>query len=148
MAEHATAGAPALSTNIESGKFDEKEPQYVPAKQQKVEDEEEDEDMDALIEDLESHDGHDAVSLSFSPINCFVLISLCAVPHPAANHGINWRPLQANPDSTNSNWQLRQARWCYRDRQFHGSWVAWQRGVIETSFAWRKSVANQLILAV
>lgn len=147
MAEHATAGAPALSTNIESGKFDEKAPQYVPAKQN-VEDEEEDEDMDALIEDLESHDGHDAVSLFFFPINCFVLISLCAVPHPVAYHGINWRPSQANPESTSSNWQSCQARRCYRDRQFQGSWVAWQRGVIETSFAWRKSVANQLTLAV
>ncbi|KAL2264146.1 hypothetical protein VTK26DRAFT_1667 [Humicola hyalothermophila] len=61
MADQPTQGAPALSTNIESGKFDEKEPQYAPPAQQKVEEEEEeDEDMDALIEDLESHDGHDA----------------------------------------------------------------------------------------
>lgn len=63
MAEHSTHGAPALSTNIESGKFDEKEAQHVPAhKEPIIEDEEEDEDMDALIEDLESQDGHGEVS--------------------------------------------------------------------------------------
>lgn len=61
MAEHSTTGAPALSTNIESGKFDEKAPHPEPTKE-RIEDEEEDEDMDALIEDLESNDGHGAVS--------------------------------------------------------------------------------------
>jgi len=59
MAEHSTAGAPALATNIESGKFEEKAAYPVPAKQQVAEEEEEDEDIDALIDDLESHDGHD-----------------------------------------------------------------------------------------
>ncbi|KAK1597589.1 plasma-membrane proton-efflux P-type ATPase [Colletotrichum navitas] len=56
---HATA-APALSTPIESHKFDEKErPVDAPPANPKVEaDEEEDEDIDALIEDLESQDGH------------------------------------------------------------------------------------------
>ncbi|KAK4167399.1 putative type IIIA plasma membrane ATPase [Cladorrhinum sp. PSN259] len=56
MADQSTTGAPALSTNIESGKFDEKEAH----KEQKpiVEDEDEDEDIDALIEDLQSDDGH------------------------------------------------------------------------------------------
>lgn len=58
MSEHAAAGAPALSTNIESGKFDEKEAHNVPAKQRVEEEEEEDEDIDALIDDLESNDGH------------------------------------------------------------------------------------------
>jgi H+-transporting ATPase len=58
MAEHSTAGAPALSTNIESGKFDEKEAHHVPAAKQPIEEEEEDEDIDALIDDLESNDGH------------------------------------------------------------------------------------------
>ncbi|KAK3397208.1 Atpase [Sordaria brevicollis] len=62
MADHSASGAPALSTNIESGKFDEKAAEH-PAPYQpkpKVEDDDEDEDIDALIEDLESHDGHDA----------------------------------------------------------------------------------------
>ncbi|KAK4186091.1 putative type IIIA plasma membrane ATPase [Podospora australis] len=59
MADHSTTGAPALSTNIESGKFDEKAPQHpIPSKGKVVEEEEEDEDIDALIEDLESNDGH------------------------------------------------------------------------------------------
>ena len=65
MADHPTgAGAPALSTNIESGKFDEKAGHGIPPathKEQVVE-EEEDEDMDALIDDLESNDGHADVS--------------------------------------------------------------------------------------
>jgi hypothetical protein len=61
MADHPAAGAPALSTNIESGKFDEKAAHPVPEKRP-VEEEEEDEDIDALIDDLESNDGH-AVSL-------------------------------------------------------------------------------------
>ncbi|KAK4156682.1 plasma membrane ATPase [Chaetomidium leptoderma] len=59
MADHSGAAAPALATNIESGKFDEKEAHHVPAKQRVEEEEEEDEDMDALIDDLESNDGHD-----------------------------------------------------------------------------------------
>lgn len=65
MAEHSTTGAPALSTDIESGKFDEKAAHHVPAApaaKPGIEDEEEDEDIDALIDDLESHDGHDQVS--------------------------------------------------------------------------------------
>ena len=64
MADHSASGAPALSTNIESGKFDEKAAEQPAAYQPKpkVVDEDEDEDIDALIEDLESHDGHDAVS--------------------------------------------------------------------------------------
>jgi H+-transporting ATPase len=66
MAENSSHGAPALSTNIESGGFDEKAPHPAapaPAKK-KVEEEEEDEDIDALIEDLESQDGHVDVSIS------------------------------------------------------------------------------------
>ena len=61
MADNKAAGAPALDTNIESGGFDEKRAQHVPAAAAppKPVDEEEDEDMDALIEDLESEDGHD-----------------------------------------------------------------------------------------
>lgn len=69
MAEHSTVGAPALSTNIESGRFDEKEAHHVPATKRPIEDEEEDEDMDALIEDLESNDGHGEVS--YSPLFLF-----------------------------------------------------------------------------
>ncbi|ORY64055.1 proton Atpase [Pseudomassariella vexata] len=63
MAESNAAAAPALNTNIESGKFDEKERQHanpVPTKD-KTEEEDEDEDIDALIEDLESQDGHGGV---------------------------------------------------------------------------------------
>jgi H+-transporting ATPase len=61
MAESNAAAAPALNTSIESGKFDEKEAQHKntepnPAAKGAVE-EEEDEDIDALIEDLESQDG-------------------------------------------------------------------------------------------
>lgn len=61
-------GAPALDTNIESGKFDEKAHHHqqqqasaapVPPKGGADADDE-DEDIDALIEDLESQDGHDA----------------------------------------------------------------------------------------
>ena len=63
MAEHSATGAPALSTNIESGKFDEKATHAAPAdNKQKIELEEEDEDIEALIEDLESQDGHEFVS--------------------------------------------------------------------------------------
>lgn len=63
MAESNTAAAPALSTNIESGNFDEKHHQHQtaaadPVAEKKVEEEDgEDEDIDALIEDLESVDG-------------------------------------------------------------------------------------------
>ncbi|KAK6825144.1 H+-transporting ATPase [Apiospora arundinis] len=61
MAESQPAGAPALNTNIESGKFDEKERHADPAptKVKAENDEDEDEDIDALIEDLESQDGGD-----------------------------------------------------------------------------------------
>lgn len=57
MAEH---GSPALNTQIESGKFDEKERpvEHNPAPPKVEDDEDEDEDIDALIEDLESQDGH------------------------------------------------------------------------------------------
>jgi len=62
MAEEKAAGAPALDTNIETGGFDEKRGQAPPPthapKAPVAEDEEPDEDMDALIEDLESEDGH------------------------------------------------------------------------------------------
>lgn len=56
-------GAPALDTNIEHGGFDEKRGQHAPAqgippKQPAAVDDDEDEDIDALIEDLESEDGH------------------------------------------------------------------------------------------
>ncbi|OHF02432.1 plasma-membrane proton-efflux P-type ATPase [Colletotrichum orchidophilum] len=60
MADSHAAAAPALSTPIESHKFDEKEQPVdaPPAANPKVEDDEDDEDIDALIEDLESQDGH------------------------------------------------------------------------------------------
>lgn len=59
MADNKAVGAPALDTNIEHGGFDEKRvPHTQPTKEVIPEDEEEDEDMDALIEDLESEDGH------------------------------------------------------------------------------------------
>jgi H+-transporting ATPase len=60
MADHSTgAGAPALSTNIESGKFDEKAAHDVPpATKKEIVEEDDDEDIDALIDDLESNDGH------------------------------------------------------------------------------------------
>lgn len=58
MAESNAAAAPALHTNIESGKFDEKEHHSTaPTTEKKVEAEDDDEDIDALIEDLESADG-------------------------------------------------------------------------------------------
>ena len=60
MAESA-AGAPQL----DAPKFDEKHAEGHPAEKMpatKAEDEEEDEDIDALIEDLESQDGHGEVS--------------------------------------------------------------------------------------
>ena len=59
MADQTTS--PAINTQIESGKFSEKEAPQEPVPSQKKElgeDEEEDEDIDALIEDLESQDGH------------------------------------------------------------------------------------------
>jgi len=63
MAEHNSAAAPALNTPIESHRFDEKkaplEGDVAPPRAKIEEDEEEDEDMDALIEDLESQDGHE-----------------------------------------------------------------------------------------
>ena len=63
MAEEKGTGAPALDTNIESGGFHNEEKRLdAPATNEPVKaktaDEEEDEDMDALIEDLESQDGH------------------------------------------------------------------------------------------
>lgn len=63
MADDKAVGAPALDMNIESGNFDEKRAQppteaIPPKKDASAEDEEEDEDIDALIEDLESEDGH------------------------------------------------------------------------------------------
>lgn len=63
MAEPNTAAAPAINTNIESGNFDEKaahaENQPTVTKTKGDEAEEDDEDIDALIEDLESQDGGD-----------------------------------------------------------------------------------------
>jgi len=53
---HATT--PALNPEAEHGKFDEKHAPSDPEKAKPVEEEEEDEDIDALIEDLESQDGH------------------------------------------------------------------------------------------
>lgn len=61
MADSKDVGAPALDTTIEHGGFDEKKAQGAvaqPTKEVPAEDEEEDEDIDALIEDLESEDGH------------------------------------------------------------------------------------------
>ncbi|KAK9779400.1 hypothetical protein AB5N19_00945 [Seiridium cardinale] len=58
MAESNAAAAPALHTNIESGKFDEKEHHATdPTTEKKAPVEDEDEDIDALIEDLESVEG-------------------------------------------------------------------------------------------
>ncbi|KAJ8125588.1 hypothetical protein O1611_g8050 [Lasiodiplodia mahajangana] len=63
MAEPNTAAAPAINTNIESGNFDEKaahaDNQPTVPKTKGEEAEEDDEDIDALIEDLESVDGGD-----------------------------------------------------------------------------------------
>ena len=59
----ATNNSTHLDTNIESGRFDEKESpisKTPAAPKPKAEDEDEDEDIDALIEDLESQDGHGA----------------------------------------------------------------------------------------
>lgn len=63
MADDKAVGAPALDTNIESGNFDEKRAQppvegLPPKKDAPAEEEDEDADIDALIEDLESEDGH------------------------------------------------------------------------------------------
>lgn len=58
----AETASPALNTQIESGNFDEKTQRPVeetaPTKVKAEVDDEEDEDIDALIEDLESQDGH------------------------------------------------------------------------------------------
>lgn len=60
----AESASPALNTQIESGNFDDEKVTHREAQQPtikpKAEDEEEDEDIDALIEDLESQDGHGA----------------------------------------------------------------------------------------
>lgn len=60
----AETASPALNTQIESGNFDEKTQHPVeetaPTKVKAEVDDEEDEDIDALIEDLESQDGHGA----------------------------------------------------------------------------------------
>jgi H+-transporting ATPase len=70
MADNRAAGAPALDTNIESGGFNnEKAAHGAPATQgvsptkekAAVVDDDEDEDIDALIEDLESQDGHEMI---------------------------------------------------------------------------------------
>lgn len=59
MAESNAAAAPVLQTNIESANFDEKAAQNTaPADVKPKVEEEDDEDIDALIEDLESQDGH------------------------------------------------------------------------------------------
>ncbi|KAJ9141900.1 Plasma membrane ATPase [Pleurostoma richardsiae] len=60
MAESNSATSPALNTQIESGKFDEKDPAPAApaASKPKVQDDDEDEDIDALIDELESQDGH------------------------------------------------------------------------------------------
>ncbi|CAG8979058.1 hypothetical protein HYALB_00000187 [Hymenoscyphus albidus] len=47
-----------LNTNIESGTFDEKSAHHDDYSRKPLDDEEEDEDMDALIDELESQDGH------------------------------------------------------------------------------------------
>ncbi|CAG8953961.1 hypothetical protein HYFRA_00009060 [Hymenoscyphus fraxineus] len=47
-----------LNTNIESGTFDEKSTHHDDYSRKPLDDEEEDEDMDALIDELESQDGH------------------------------------------------------------------------------------------
>src|SRR5436190_2104906 len=94
MADSSAAGAPALSTNIASGKFDdEKAPQHPPtATKEKVEEgEEEDEDIDALIEDLESQDGHAQVSSfpCFCP-NCLAT-PFRSAPAPSRSIGaVGW----------------------------------------------------------
>lgn len=87
MADSSATGAPALSTNIASGKFDdEKAPSHPPAAtKQKVEEEEEeeDEDIDALIEDLESQDGHAFVSNFLSP-SLLLISHVCSHFHQLA----------------------------------------------------------------
>lgn len=63
---HNTAGQPALDTPIESHRFDEKERTAEPEKpfqstakrEAEAEESDDDENIDALIEDLESEDGH------------------------------------------------------------------------------------------
>lgn len=72
MADTKDVGAPALNTPIASGNFDEKQP-AVPvqdvSKAKPAEDDDEDEDIDALIEDLESHDGHGAFEEEEEEVN-------------------------------------------------------------------------------
>ena len=94
MADHSTgAGAPALSTNIESGKFDEKAAHSVPpATKKEMVEEEDDEDIDALIDDLESNDGHGDVSY---PTQIPPLFSLCMVGAPTQSPASIGR--RANP---------------------------------------------------
>lgn len=66
MADHNGADAPNhLDTNIESGAFDHEKsyasqdtPSAVKTNKPAADDDEEDEDMDALIDELESQDGH------------------------------------------------------------------------------------------
>lgn len=64
MANHSTTSSSApnhLGTNIESGHFDEKNNRHEPVNNKTKPangEEEEDEDMDALIDELESQDGH------------------------------------------------------------------------------------------
>jgi len=84
MADSSATGAPALSTNIASGKFDdEKAPATSATTKQKVEEEEEeDEDIDALIEDLESQDGHAFVSI---PLPLFVSLPAAIAATVCAN---------------------------------------------------------------
>jgi len=76
MADSSATGAPALSTNIASGKFDDEKAPIPPtaAKQKVEEEEEEDEDIDALIEDLESQDGH--IFVSIFPSRAALLLGL------------------------------------------------------------------------
>ena len=81
MADSSAHGAPALSTNVPSGHFDDEKAAYkapTPAKKVEEEEEEEDEDIDALIEDLESQDGHVDVSL----FPHFASIALGMLGHP------------------------------------------------------------------
>ncbi len=94
MADHSTTGAPALSTDIESGRFDEKEAHPAPAKAP-IEDEEEDEDMDALIDDLESNDGHGDVSFTITSAPPPTTTALHASWLRAPNHGRQLRGVGA-----------------------------------------------------
>src|SRR5436305_15234494 len=57
--ESNSAGSPAGNNESESGKFNEKEAVDPVKTKNGAEEEEDDEDIDALIEDLESQDGHE-----------------------------------------------------------------------------------------